>query len=132
MSAVRTVPMSMLSAAIRDDEQVRHLLEARFSELEARIWSAVTHKVHLRRAGGARAERAARGRSPAARGTCARVGNGREGARRAVEEAACGGGRHAGRRTSSFTKRSAAASMRTIPEHHLPPVTTARWRPRVF
>ena len=60
----------MLSAAICDDfcsHDSCTVLEARFSVLEARFSSAVTHKAHLRRAGGARAERTARGRSPAAR-----------------------------------------------------------------
>ena len=129
MSAVSAMPSSMLSAAICDDfcsHDSCTVLEARFSVLEARFSSAVTHKAHLRRAGGARAERTARERSSAARSTCVRLGNGREGARRAVEEAARGGGRHAGRRTSSSAQRSAAASMRTIPEHHPPPATTAR------
>ena len=129
MSAVSAVPMSMLSAAICGDIcglETCSCWKPDSLHWEARFSSAVTHKSHLRRAGGARAERTARGRSPAARSKCARVGNGREGARRALEEAARGGGRHAGRRTSSFAQRSAAASMRTIPEHHPPPATTAR------
>ena len=129
VSAVSAVPMEhALRGHLRRLLLARqlHVLEARFSVLEARFSSTVTHQVHLWRAGGARAERTARGRSPAARSTCDRVGNGRKGARRALEEAARGGGRHAGRRTSSSAQQTVAASMRTIPEHHPPPATTAR------